>query len=299
MVESKLALFIQLMVSGLAMGSIYALVAVGFVLIYKATDILNFAQGEMMMIGCYVCYTLIFTYHLPYILAFLLTLLFSLLMGILLEKIILRPMIGKPVFSAIMVTVGLGSVLSSLVGIVWGHEAYPFPAPIPKEPLLLGGVVINRLEIVTMIVAFSFFVMVSLFFKYSKMGIGMRATAEDSDVAYLMGINVKKIFALSWAIAFLVASTGGILFANIYFMHPGMGEIGIRSFPAAILGGLDSIGGTILGGLIIGIIESLVGGYLDQYFGGGIKEIAAFIVLIIIMMVRPYGLFGTEEIERV
>lgn len=294
-----LKIFFQLVMGGLAVGSIYALVALGFVLIYKATGVINFAQGELMMLGAYFCFTLITRYHIPFLPAFLLTLIFSAALGMVIEFLILRPMVGEPVFSVVMVTIGLATLLRSLVGIFWGHEEYKFPAFFSAQPVALGGIRIYPEHLWTIITAVVFLALFTMFFKFTRIGIGMRATAEDQDIAFLMGISVRRIFALSWIIAAIVASVAGVFFANMYLIYSSMNFVGIRAFPAAVLGGMDSVAGSIIGGLIIGVIENLAGGYLDTLLGGGIKEITAFVVLIIILMVRPYGLFGTEEIERV
>ena len=299
MAGEGVTIFFQLVVGGLAVGSIYALIALGFVLIYKATGVINFAQGELMMLGAYFCFTLITRYHIPFLPAFLITLVFSAILAILVEFLILRPMVGEPIFSVVMVTIGLAILLRSLVGIFWGHEEYKFPGFISEQPIVLGGIRIAPEHMWTIITALVFLGLFALFFKFTRVGIGMRATSEDQDVAFLMGISVRKIFALSWIIAAIVASVAGVFFANMYLIYSSMNFIGIRAFPAAVLGGMDSVAGAIIGGLLIGVIENLAGGYLDTLLGGGIKEITAFVVLIIILMVKPYGLFGTEEIERV
>ena len=299
MAGEGLKVFLQLILGGLAVGSIYALIALGFVLIYKATGVINFAQGELMMLGAYFCFTLIGQYHIPFLYAFLITLIFSAVLGIAIEFLIIRPMVGEPIFSVIMVTIGLSILLSSIVGIFWGHEEYKFPVSFSEQPIILGEVNISPEYLWTIITAVIFLVLFAFFFKFTMIGVGMRATAEDQDIAFLMGISVRKIFALSWIIASIVASVAGIFFANMYLLYSSMNFVGIRAFPAAVLGGMDSVAGAIIGGLIIGIIENMAGGYLDTLFGGGIKEITAFVVLIIILMVRPYGFFGSEEIERV
>ena len=299
MAGEGLKVFLQLILGGLAVGSIYALIALGFVLIYKATGVINFAQGELMMLGAYFCFTLITRYHIPFIPAFLITLAFSVILATLVEFLVLRPMVGEPIFSVVMVTIGLAIFLRSLVGIFWGHEEYKFPGFVSEQSIVLGGIRIAPEHIWTIITALVFLGLFGLFFKFTRIGIGMRATSEDQDVAFLMGISVRKIFALSWIIAAIVASVAGVFFANMYLIYSSMNFIGIRAFPAAVLGGMDSVAGAVIGGLIIGVIENLAGGYLDTLLGGGIKEITAFVVLIIILMVKPYGLFGTEEIERV
>lgn len=299
MTVEKIQLFLQIIVSGLALGSIYALIALGFVIIYKATDVFNFAQGDLMMFGAYLCFTFSTQLELPFFYSFLLTLVFSAILAIVIEAIIIRPMVGEPMFSAVMVTLGLAFILQGIVGLIWGFDEHKLITPFPEKPLSIEGIVISYQHLWTFITTAILLIVFFLFFKYSRLGVGMRATAEDTDTAFLMGINVKRIFTLSWVIAAIIASVGGIFLASVSYIKPIMGSIGLRAFPAVILGGMDSIPGVILGGLIIGVVENLAGGYLDHLLGGGVKEITAFVVVILIMMIRPYGLFGTEEIERV
>ena len=299
MFEDHLLFLSQLVVSGITVGSVYSLIALGFVLIYKATDVLNLAIGELMMLGAYFCFSLITTYKIPYVPAFIITLVFSMILGILLERIILRPMIGEPILAIVMITIGMGTVFRSIIGMIWGPLNYVFPGPFSEEPLMIGSIAVSHVHLWAMMSAIVVMIAFLLFFKYAKMGIGMRATAQDQDVAFLMGISVKKVVAMSWLIATVVTSIAGIFLANINLLNLNLYFIGLKALPAAVLGGLDSIGGAMIGGVIIGVLENLSGGYLDHLFGGGVKEVAAFVILILIMMIRPYGLFGTEEIERV
>lgn len=299
MTDNPFLIFLQLILSGLAVGSVYAMVALGFVLIYKATDVFNFAQGELMMLGAYVSYTLVIHLGLGYLAAFLLTACFCFLFGMLIEMLILRPLLGKPIFSVIMVTIGLAVILQGTISLIWGDDVYNYPTFLSDQAHNLHGILVKPIEIwifgITVILVLFFLV----FFKYSKVGVAMRGTANDQDTALLMGISVKRIFSLSWAIAAIIAAIGGISYANLLFLSPDMCHIGLRAFPAAILGGLDSIAGAIIGGIIIGLCETLAGAYLDQLMGGGIKEITSFVILITILMVKPYGLFGKREIIRV
>ena len=292
-------IFLQLLLSGLISGSIYGLIALGFVVIYKATEVVNFAQGEIMMIGAYFCYFLITTFEISFFPAFAMTLLFAAILGILVEALILRPMVGEPTFSVIMVTVGLATVLRSIVGLIWGHHNLAFPSPFPDTTLELFGVIIAPVEIATILASIGLFILLFLFFKYSKLGLATRATAFDQRWAFLMGISVRKIFSLAWILASVVASIGGMFLASIGGLDTTMSFIGLKVFPAVVLGGIESIAGAVLGGLIVGIVENFAGGYLSVYFGSGIKELSAFIVLLIVLMIRPYGLFGKKEIIRV
>ena len=291
--------FLQLVIQGLAVGSVYALVALGFVLIYKASSVINFAQGELLMVGAYVCLALLTTFQVPFWAAFFLTMAFSVTLALLIERLVLRPMIGEPAISIIMITIGLSLVLKSSVAAIWGVEIKAFPSIFPETPLRVGEIIVSQVYVYTFLASMVFLVFFALFFKYSRMGIAMRATANSNQVALSMGISVKKVFAISWCVAAVVSAVGGILIGNINGVNITLSSVGLKVFPAVILGGLDSIPGAVLGGLIIGVLENLSGGYLDQLFGGGVKEVAPFVVLVIILMVKPYGLFGTEEIERV
>jgi len=291
--------FLQLVIQGLAVGSVYALVALGFVLIYKASSVINFAQGELLMVGAYVCLALLTTFQVPFWAAFFLTMAFSVILALLIERLVLRPMIGEPAISIIMITIGLSLVLKSSVAAIWGVEISAFPSIFPETPLRFGEIIVSQVYVYTFLASMVFLVLFALFFKHSRMGIAMRATANSNQVALSMGISVKKVFAISWCVAAVVSAVGGILIGNINGVNITLSSVGLKVFPAVILGGLDSIPGAVLGGLIIGVLENLSGGYLDQLFGGGVKEVAPFVVLVIILMVKPYGLFGTEEIERV
>ncbi len=291
--------FLQLLVTGLVVGSVYALVALGFVLIYKSSRVINFAQGELVLVGAFICLSLSTTYKVPFLLAFLLTLVIAVLVGLLIERFFLRPMIGESVLSIIMLTIGLSSFLRGLVEVIWGTETRVFPPIFPTKPLNIGGIVLSQVYVWSFVLAILFLGIFTLFFKFTNEGIAMRAAADDEDAALSMGISIKRIYGLAWAIAALVAAVGGIVIGNINGVNISLSMMGLRVFPVVILGGLDSIPGAIVGGLTIGILENLAGGYLDPFFGGGVKEIFPFIILVIVLMIKPYGLFGLERIERV
>jgi branched-chain amino acid transport system permease protein len=291
--------FVQLLVSGIAVGCLYALIALGFVLILKATDILNFAQGEVIMISAFICYFLVTTFHVPFLLAFFVTCISAAFMGILTERVILRPMLGEPVFAVVMVTIGLSIFLRSLVGIIFGHNNLVFPSPFPKETVKICGIILSQTEIWIMLSTLALIIVFFVFFKYSRTGLAMRGTADDQKVAMLMGISVKRVYASIWGVSFVTAGIAGIFLANIMVINLGLAFVAVSAFPAIILGGLESIPGAIIGGLAIGIIENLAGGYLDQVIGGGVKDVTPFVVLFLVLMIKPYGLFGKKEIERV
>jgi len=291
---------LQLLINGLVVGCIYSLVATGFVIIYKATSALNLAQGEFLMVGAYICLDLMTKHAVPFFQAFLITLAFSAILGLVIERVILRPLIGSHLISVIMVTLGLSSILKALVQLAYGTDTIPFPEVFPTAPVQIGPIPVSQgylyaIGCVTILVT-----LLTLFFKYSKTGVAMRATASNQQVSLSMGISVKKMFAISWAISAIVSAVGGILLGTIRGgIDMTLSFMGLKVLPVVILGGLDSILGAIVGGVIIGILENLSGGYVDPLVGGGAKEVAPYIALILILMFKPYGLFGKKKIERV
>ena len=291
--------FLGLLVSGLAVGSLYALIALGFVLIYKATSVINFAQGEVIMVAAFGAYYLAASAGLPFWAAVLVTLAASAVLGAIIERVVLRPMLGESHFSVVMITIGLSIFLRSLAGILFGHDNHVFPNPFPQNPINLGGVVLSYTHLWAMAVSFSLMLVFLVFFKYARLGLGMRATANDQDTATLMGVSIKKVFSLTWALSFAIAGLAGVFLANVMVLNIGLAFTAISAFPAVILGGLQSVPGAIIGGLAIGVIENLAGGYLDQIVGGGVKDVTPFVVLFLVLMIKPYGLFGAEEVERV
>ena len=292
--------FLQLTLNGLVIGSIYALVALGFVIIYKSSAILNFAQGEFLMMGAYVCVALVAAHHLPLWAALILTLAFFGVFGVVLERVLLRRMIGEPIISVIMLTLGLASILKAIVQGIWGVETMPYPRIFPSDPVMVGPLPVSQGYLWSMASVAVLLVLLSAFFKYTRAGIAMRATAFSQQVALSMGISVKHFFALTWSIAAIVSAIGGVLLGGIRGGVDGAFALfGLKVIPVVILGGLDSVLGAIVGGLVMGILENLSGGYLDPVFGGGVKEVAPFIALVAILAVKPYGLFGKVKIERV
>ena len=280
------------------MGGVYALIAMGFVLIYKATSIINFATGEFMMIGAFIFYTIVVSLGVSPIPAFLGVMAAAARLGFLVERLILRHMLGQPTISIVMVTIGLSSILMGAAEMIWGAGFRSFPAIFPRAPIIIGDIVLRSNIFYGFILSSVAVIVFALLFKYAKVGVAMRATATDQTASFSMGINVKSIFTLSWALGAIAASLGGIIIGNIGGVHPTLGHIGLKIFPVVILGGLDSIRGAVLGGFIVGILENLAGGYLDPYFHGGVKDVAPFVVLVLILLFKPYGLFGKKEIER-
>lgn len=288
-------LFIQLTLTGLTNGAILALAALGFVLIYKSSDVLNFAQGEFLLVGAYVTFAMLAQFGLHWTIGMVLTILVAIGLGVLVERLVLRPMIGEPIISVIMVTIGLSSLLKAVVSTIWGNLPKAFPPFIPSRPVSILGATVGEDRLWAIVIAMALLGLFNFFFRRSKEGIAMRAVADDQQAALSMGISVKKIFAWAWSIAAATAAIGGALVANIVGVSGELANFGVRVFPVVILGGLDSIPGAIIGGLIIGLLESYTGGYIGQ----GLNQVLPFVVLIVILMIRPYGLFGQEIIERV
>ncbi len=291
--------FVQLVVVGLVIGSVYALIALGFVLIYKSSGVINFAQGELLMIGAYVCLWLTAGQNVPFVAALLVTLAIVAALGFIIERLLLRPMIGEPVLSVIMLTIGLSILFRGIAIILWGADTHVFPQIFPTEPINFGFIEISQIYLWSLALSFVFLVAFTLFFKFTNIGVAMRAVADDQTAALSMGVSVKRVFAVAWAIAAIVAAVGGIMLGNINGVNQSLSHFGLKVFPVVILGGLDSIPGAILGGFIIGLLESLSSGYLDPILGGGVREVAPFVILVIVLMIKPYGLFGLKRIERV
>ena len=290
---------IQLLISGVVVGCIYAVVAVGFVTIYKATGILNFATGEFMMIGAYFTYTAMAATGSPFFVALLLGLIGMALVALIIERVVLRPLFGEPMISVIMVTLGLSAMLKGLAQIIWSAEFLSFPAIFPRAPLSLGFIIVPSRMFYGFLIALAAVIVVWAIFRYTRTGVAMRATATDQGAAYSCGVDIRRVFASSWAMGGMAAAVGGVVIGIIGGISPQLGNMGIKVFPAVILGGLDSIVGAVVGGIVIGILENLAGGYLDPHVtGGSVKEVVPFVVLLIILMIKPYGLFGTREIER-
>jgi branched-chain amino acid transport system permease protein len=298
--NEELAFLLQLLIGGLSVGSIYALVALGFVLIFKTTKTLNFAQGELMMMGAYFCFTGVVYFKLPFVASVAAALLFMAGLGFVINMVVIRPMIGKPIFSIVMVTIGLAIIFGHAVGMVYGHLELKFPSPFSiDQTVSFAGMHVSTVHLWTIGVSMFFLVLFSIFFKYTSLGLGMKATANEQTGSMLLGVNINWMFGLSWVIAAVTATVAGIFLASSSFLHADMGVIGLAALPAIILGGMDSVAGAIIGGITIGILGNLAGGYLDEALGGGVKEITPYVIVILVMMVRPYGLFGKKHIERV
>ena len=299
-------LLLALLVNGVIVGALYGVVAMCFVLIYKASQIVNFAQGEFLLVGAWACWWLLTSFpDLPFFVAFLITLGFMLVFGIALQVIVLRPMIGEPIISVIMVTIGLSIMFQAGMNWMFGVFVQPFPQVFETRSVEILGLNVETAYIMSIFISVAVMGLFAWFFKYSKMGLAMRATAFDQQVAQSLGVSIKQVFAMSWAISAMVSALAGVVIGIVNGVSSALALVGIKVFPAVIVGGLDSIIGAVIGGLIIGVLENLaqfVGAEYARIFGenlGNLYDIAPFYVLIIILMFKPYGLFGTEDIERV
>jgi len=279
----------------LGQGCLYGLIALGFVLIYKATEIVNFAQGELLMMGAFFAVTYIVILELPYWLGLLLTILSMAVFGYLLDKLIIRSMIGESQFSVIILTISIGFILRSVAGAFWGNDILSLETPYSGEMANIAGLIISQEYLVviagTVILSLALF----LFFRYSSLGVAMQASSQNQLAAYYMGIPVKRVFSLIWAVSAVVAAVAGTLMAPISLVSPSMGFIGIKAFAAAVIGGFGSLPGALIGGLIIGGTEQLAGSYLPV----GFQEITAYLIMFLVLTIRPQGLFAQIQQKKV
>lgn len=295
-----MTIFLQLVTTGVAVGMVYALAALGFVLVYKASRVLNLAQGYFLALGAFGALLVAQLTHLPFILAILGSLAGSFLLGLAVERLLLRPLIGKPVIAVIMVTVGLAAVLRGVILLRWGAGNFGFPQLLPEAPLRAGPLIVSPVHLGALVISLALLGVFAVFFRGTTLGVAMRAVADDQQAAQALGVSVPRVLAASWAIAAVVAAAAGVVVGSINGLNAdALSFIGLKVFPAVIVGGLDSVPGAVVGGVAIGVLENLAGGYVDPLVGGGAKEVAPFLVLVLVLMVRPYGLFGTVEIERV
>jgi branched-chain amino acid transport system permease protein len=298
-------LFLQLIVTGVMLGSIFALVALGWVLIYKCSGVLNLAMGELTMIGGYVClafyqkFVTIMPINYAFILALIGTIFVGLILGLLTERIFLRKMIGQPILAVIMVTVGLSFFFKGLVFMIWDTDTQVFlPRVFSIEPIVVGGIAVGAVYLWSFIAAMILMVVFICFFKYTRWGLSMQACADDEMAALSLGVSAKLVYALAWAIAFMAAGVGGTLLANINGLNYSVSSLGLLVLPVVVLGGLNSVPGAIVGGITIGIMQNLAGGYGEAFIPGS-KEVAPFVFMVIFLLFKPYGLWGWERIERV
>ena len=289
--------FLQLVISGIAQGCIYGLIALGFVLIYKATETVSFAQGDLMMLGAFCGLAGMTLLGFPFWLSVLAAIAAMALFGVLLERVVIRPILGQPAFSIVMLTIGIGYVARGLITMIPGIGTDTHSLSVPYKDITwnLGALVLSAEQVVVIAVTALLCAGLYAMFKYSKLGVAMQASSQNQLAAYYMGIPVKRLNGLVWGLAAAVAAIAGLLLAPITFIHANMGFIGLKAFPAAVVGGFGSLPGAIVGGLIIGVVESLAGFYLPE----GFKDIAAYIVVLIMLMVKPNGLFGEKLRKKV
>ncbi|HBE45430.1 MAG TPA: branched-chain amino acid ABC transporter permease [Deltaproteobacteria bacterium] len=289
--------FLQLLVQGLSIGCLYGIAALGFVMIFKSSSVLNFAHGELLAIGAYIFFVITIWLNLPIYMAFIITFVGSFALGFLIERLFLRPMIGEALIEVVMLTVGLSAMFRGLLLVIFSGNTYVFSNFLPAWlNIRIGSLSISSVYTVTLIITIIFLAILGFFFKYSSQGIYMRSVADNQTAALSLGVNVRRVFALSWAIASIVCAISGIILGVINGVNVhAISRIGLKVFPVVILGGLESIGGAIIGGLFIGFLETFVSGYLST----SLRDVVAYVVLVIILMIKPYGLFGLVEIERV
>ena len=285
------------MISGIAQGCIYGLIALGFVLIYKATETVSFAQGDLMMLGAFGGLAGMTMLGFPFWLAVPAAIAAMALFGVLTERVVIRPILGQPAFSIVMLTIGIGYVARGLITMLpgIGTDTHTLPVPYRNVTWNAGGLILSAEHMVVIVVTALLCLGLFAMFRYSKLGIAMQASSQNQLAAYYMGIPVKRLNGLVWGLAAAVAAIAGLLLAPITFVHANMGFIGLKAFPAAVVGGFGSLPGAIVGGLIIGIVESLSGFYLPE----GFKDIAAYVVVLIMLMVKPNGLFGDKLTKKV
>ena len=292
-------LFLMALTTGIMVGGIYALVAIGWVLIYKCSGVLNLAMGEMTLIGAYISLSF-YSMGLPFLLALLISLIIGLFLGILTERVFLDKLIGKPVLTVIMVTVGLSFFFKGIIELIWGTDTRVFKPPVFSiEPITIGPVSISEVYLWSFVAAIILLVIFVCFFQYTRWGLAMQATADDEMAALSIGVSARFVYAAAWAIAFMSAGVGGTLLGNINGLNISVGYLGLLVLPAVVLGGLNSIPGAIVGGIAIGLLQNFTGVYLDRYFPGAVKEVAPFAFMAIFLLFKPHGLWGWERIERV
>jgi len=292
--------FLQLVITGFSLGMVYALIAIGFVIILKCSNVFNIAQGHFVMIGGYLGFTFLVPFGLPIWVSLLLSIVAAIIMGLLIERLTLRPLVGQSLHAVIMMTIALASVLEGLATLIWGGEYKAYHGVLPTVTLNLGKLSVPPETLIGLIVSVAAVAILMLFFRYTKIGLAMRATAEDEQVVQSAGIRVTTIYAISWVIACVVGVIGGILLGGVSGVMIPLADVGIKAFAVVLLGGLNSIGGAIVAGIILGVAENVAAGYLDPLLsGGGLANVFPFMVMIIVLIFRPYGLFGLVTIERI
>jgi branched-chain amino acid transport system permease protein len=294
-----MAELLQYIITGLSVGMVYSLIGLGFVLIWKSSSVANLALGQIVLLSSWFTYSMLVQASLPAYVAFPLVVIFALFLGWVIERFALRPLIAQPILSLITVTLGIGYFIEGVITFIWPWSVDALPRLFPREVIHIGPAIVSQEYVWVIGICLLVFVLLTLFFRYHRMGIAMRATADDQMAVQACGIPVTRVFSTSWMFACVVAAIGGVLISSIGGITHGLVETGLKSFSVVILGGLDSFGGAIIAGPIIGLAENLGGGYLTPYLWGGVKDIIPFVIIIIVMVIKPYGLFGEERIERI
>jgi len=291
--------FLQLLVAGLMEGGLYALLAASIVLVYKSTQVASLAHGQILAFGAIFFYLFLGPFGLPLIVAIILTFAASGLMGLVIERTTLRPLIGQPLFASFLVTFAVFMLFDGVFQLFVKGEAVTLPPFLPKGTMYLGTIHVPKGQFWSFLAALILFGLLGLMFRYTKIGLGLRASAEDHQLAQSTGISVKQIFSIIWVLSALVACISGIATASITDIYYTLPQMGIKGLIVALFGGLESLPGALLGGLLLGVLENISAGYLDPLVGGGMKEVAAYVMLLLILLIRPYGLLGLVRIERI
>jgi branched-chain amino acid transport system permease protein len=294
-----MAEFLQFTITGISVGMIYALIALGFVLIWKSSGVANLALGQIVLVSSWFTYAVLVQARFPLWLAFPLVIVFALALGWIIERFALRPLIAQPILALITVTLGIGYFIEGVITFIWPWSVDALPRLFPREVIHIGPAIISQEYLWVVVICLVILALLTLFFRYHKMGIAMRATADDQKAVQACGIPVTKVFSRSWMFACVVAAIGGVLISSIGGISHGLVETGLKSFSVVILGGLDSFVGAVVAGPIIGLCENIGAGYLTHFAWAGVKDIIPFIIIIIVMIIKPYGLFGEERIERI
>lgn len=296
--SSQLSFFFLLLTDGVLVGLMYSLIAMGFVLVYKATDALNFAQGEFVMLAGIIAGA-VSAWAANFWVAAGVTIVTMVAFSFALERVVLRPLVGRPVIAVVMATIGLAAMIRGVAPLVFGSGISTIPLPFADTPLYLGPLMIPPVQLAGAVVSIIFVVAFTWLFARTRMGIALRAVADSQMVAMGMGINVPRYFAYAWALAGIVSAIGGVFWGSLLGVDNQLASIGLKVFPVVILGGLDSIAGAVIAGVLVGVIENLTAGYLDTYLGGGTKDLVPYVIMIAVLMFRPHGLFGKKTIDRI
>lgn len=284
-------MLVQQLINGLALGSIYALIALGFSIIYKSTDILNLAHGDIMMFSAFIAMVVLCKYQLNFILAYGIVLAFALVLGLILDRLIFRPLIGYPLFPVVMATISVGIILKALAGLIWGYTDRTLPSPICEFPVQISSFVITSSHLSIIITSLVLMIIFGFLYKFTRIGTAMRANAQDPIASHLCGIGVKRIHSISWVSGAMLAAAAGILVAPIIFLSPSLSHLGLKALPAAVIGGFGSILGAVVGGYILGVSEILAGAFLPE----ALKDSFPWLVVFLVLLIRPEGLFNVYE----